>query len=181
MVIDVLRLMERKIDLATTHEPHMIGENIMGVPIASDDEVLEAYGPEEVELALGVGAPRLGEARKVIWSRFEETGYRAVTLIHPSSTISSDTVLEKGAQVMAGAVIQSGSRIGAGAIINTGATVDHDCYIGPFAHIAPGATLCGNVRVGENSLIGAGATIVPGVTIDNNSLIAAGTTVKGGR
>jgi len=178
VVIDILRLMGRTISFATTKNFSAEGNEISGIPIVGDDTYLDAFGPDKVDLALGVGAPKLGNLRQSVWSSFETKGYHPVTLIHPSAIVSPEVVIGDGAQIMAGSVIQPGCRIGSGAIINTGATIDHDCHVEPFAHIAPGVTLCGNVTVGENSLIGAGATVIPGITIGSNCLVAAGAIVN---
>lgn len=174
VTVDVLRLMCREILFALTAEPYVDGDTVGGVPIVGNDEYLDRYFPEDMDLVLGVGAPRLGDVRQSVWKEFAAKGFRQVTLIHPSAVISSEACLDEGAQVMAGAVIQPGCRIGTGAIVNTGVRMDHDCVIGPFSHVAPGATLCGNVEIGENSLVGAAAVLTPGVFVGANCLIDAG-------
>lgn len=178
VAVDVLRMMQRKALFALTADAYDDGDTLGGVPIVGDDTYLDAYSPDDLDLVLGVGAPRLGDIRHSVWEKFATRGYQAVTLIHPDTVISKDTIVEEGAQIMAGAIIQPGCRIHTGAIVNTGARVDHDCTIGPFAHVAPGATLCGNVAIGENTLVGAAAAVTPGVTIGRNCQINAGTTIS---
>lgn len=178
VAVDVLHRMECDVLFALTAEAFEQGDAIGGVPIVGGDSYLDDYGPDDLDLALGVGAPRLGDIRHSVWGKFAAKGYRQVTLIHPSAVIAPDVVLGEGVQIMAGAVIQPGCDIGSGAIVNTGARIDHECAIGPFAHVAPGATLCGNVLVGDQSLVGAGATLTPGVTVGANCRIDAGTTVS---
>lgn len=175
---EVLRKMRRDVLFALTAGDYEEGDVIGGVPIVGDDAFLDAYSPDDLDIALGVGAPRLGDIRYSVWEKFAAKGYRAVTLLDPDAVIAPDTVLEDGAQIMAGTVIQPESRIGGGAIINTGARIDHDCTIGRFAHIAPGATLCGNVTIGDNSLVGAAAVVTPGVTIGSNCQVDAGAVVS---
>lgn len=169
VVIDVLRLMDRSILFATTNDAQMVGKDVSGVPVKGDDTLIYPYGPDDVVLALSVGAPRSGDLRQKVWSAFDARGYRQMTIIHPSAVIAADTTLQDGVQIMAGAIIQPGCRVDEGAIINTGASIDHDCVIGPYAHIAPGATLCGNVRIGENTLVSAGTTLFPGETINRQA------------
>ena len=178
VAVDVLQKMQRNVLFALTADAHDEGDTLGGVPIVGGDAYLDRYSPDDLDIVLGVGAPRLGDTRHSIWAKFAARGYRAVTLIHPSAVIAPDVILEDGAQVMAGAIIQPGSRIGSGAIVNTGARVDHDCIIAPFAHVAPGATLCGNVTIGGNSLVGAAAVVTPGVTVGKNCRINAGAAVS---
>jgi sugar O-acyltransferase (sialic acid O-acetyltransferase NeuD family) len=178
VVVDVLQRMECDILFALTAKSFEQGDTIGGVPIVGHDSYLDDYSPGDLDLALGVGAPRLGDIRHSVWEKFAVRGFRQVTLVHPSAVIAPDVVLGEGAQIMAGAVIQPGCDIGSGAIVNTGARIDHECTIGPFAHVAPGATLCGNVAVGEQSLVGAAATLTPGVTIGANCRIDAGITIS---
>lgn len=178
VVIDVLRQMDRTILFATSDNPSASNAQVSGVPIIGDDSCLETYEPDDIDLTLGVGAPKLGDLRQKVWAPFAKRGFQQVTLIHPSAVISTDVTLDEGAQIMAGATIQPGCHIGKGAIINTGATVDHDCHIGNFAHVAPGVTLCGSVKVGENSLVGAGVTATPGINIGKNCHISAGAAIS---
>jgi UDP-perosamine 4-acetyltransferase len=177
VAVDVLRMMQRNVLFALTAEPYDEGDMFGGVPIVGDDTYLDAYLPDDLDLVLGVGAPRLGDTRHSMWNKFAAKGYRAVTLIHPATVIAADAIVEEGAQIMAGVIVQPGCQICSGAIVNTGARIDHDCTIGPFAHVAPGATLCGDVTIGENSLVGAAASVTPGVTIGRNCRIDAGITV----
>lgn len=177
VVAEVLRKLGQEIAFATSINEEDHGGTIDGIPIVGDDSLVELHDPGDIELVLGVGAPKSGSIRRDIWRRFDVQGYCAATVIDPSAIIARDTVVGAGAQIMAGAIIQPGCRIGAGTIVNTGAVVDHDSTIGSFAHIAPGTTLCGNVVVGDNTLVGAGSTIVPGSTVADNCMIPAGTVV----
>jgi sugar O-acyltransferase (sialic acid O-acetyltransferase NeuD family) len=98
-------------------------------------------------------------------------------IIHPATTISPSATIAEGTVVMAGSVVQAETTIGKHVIINTRASVDHDCYVGDFAHIAPGSILCGDVRIGEGALIGAGSTILPGVSVGKWAVVGAGSVV----
>lgn len=100
-----------------------------------------------------------------------------INLIHPKSTISKFSFLEKGICVMANAVINSGSKIKEGAIINTSATIDHDCMIDDFVHISPNCSLSGGVTIGKYSHIGTGTSIHPGKQIGKDVKTAVGSKV----
>jgi sugar O-acyltransferase (sialic acid O-acetyltransferase NeuD family) len=103
--------------------------------------------------------------------------FEFVTAIHPSVNTARDTIIGKGAVVMAGASINSGTRIGNHCIINTGSNIDHECCVHHFASLAPGVTLGGNVTVGEYTAIGLGASVIQKVTVGSHSVIGAGSVV----
>jgi acetyltransferase-like isoleucine patch superfamily enzyme len=70
--------------------------------------------------------------------------------------------------------VNAGSVLEDGAIINTSATIEHDCFIGAFAHISSGVVLCGNVSIGLDSHIGAGSVIKQLVNVGNSTMIGIG-------
>jgi len=99
------------------------------------------------------------------------------TVTHPSAEISNRASYDAGVTFCAKSVLITGAHVGEFAIINTGATVDHDCFIGAFAHIAPGVHLCGTVKVGDRTLIGVGSCVRPEITIGSDTIIGAGSVV----
>lgn len=96
---------------------------------------------------------------------------------HPSAQISGRAGIGLGTVLCANSVVIAGALIDDFAIVNTGATVDHDCYIGRFAHIAPGVNLCGNVRVGDRTIVGVGSCARPKITIGSDTIIGAGSVI----
>lgn len=98
-------------------------------------------------------------------------------VIHPSTIISPSAKIDDGTVVMAGGILQAETIVGKHVIINTSASIDHDCFIGDFAHIAPGVVLCGDVRIGEGALIGAGSVVLPGVSVGKWAVVGAGSVV----
>jgi sugar O-acyltransferase (sialic acid O-acetyltransferase NeuD family) len=100
-----------------------------------------------------------------------------VTLIHPSSIISSSCSIGSGTVIMPLCVVNGPSSIGDGVILNTRSSVDHDSGVMSFCSLAPGVTLGGGVTIGERSAIGIGATVKHGVCIGNDSIVGAGSLV----
>lgn len=151
---------------------------VLGITVAGGEETLASLGaPDRLFLVNGVGSAAKPAARRAVWDKFSQLGYRFASVRDPRAIISEDVVIDDGAQVLAGSVIQPGTRIGSDAIINTGACVDHDCLIGPHAHIAPGAVLCGDVQIGDSSHVGAGAIVRQGVRVGSGAIIAMGSAV----
>lgn len=117
------------------------------------------------------------DLREEIQNKLEEDHYKLVTLIHPSSVISADVIINIGTVIMASVVINASCRIGKGCIINTSSSIDHDSIINDFVHISPGTHLAGNVSIGENSWLGIGCVIINNITICDSCIIGAGAVV----
>jgi sugar O-acyltransferase (sialic acid O-acetyltransferase NeuD family) len=100
-----------------------------------------------------------------------------VSLIHPSSTVSKYSTVDKGTIVMANAVINPFSIIGKSCIINTNSTIEHDCQIGNGSHISPNAALGGGVIIGEETWIGIGASVKQKIQIGDNVILGASSLV----
>ena len=176
VLADVLRSAGYKI-LGLTDPLIKSGEMKFGVVCLGDDEKLQEYSVDEIELVNGIGAMPGRHLRWKLGKRMRERGYSFVTVIHPSAILSSDVRLANGAQIMAGVVLQTGVNIGCDSIANTGVCVDHDCYIGDSCHLAPGVTLSGEVRVGDGVHIGTGACVIQNIEIGARAVIAAGSVV----
>lgn len=154
------------------------GTHVYGVPIVGrDDDLLQLFtqGWHYASITVGsVGAPT---RRLALFKKLKKIGFEFPAIIDPSALTGFASEIEEGVFVGKHAVINSGTYVGCGAIINTGAILEHDCFIGDFAHLAPGCTLCGEVSIGKNTHIGAGAVVRQQVHIGSNSLIGAGSVV----
>jgi sugar O-acyltransferase (sialic acid O-acetyltransferase NeuD family) len=177
VLIDALQHRHVNIVGYTTTDGASTHLRTLGIPFLGDDQAVQSYSTESVELVLGVGSIGSQDIRQRLFERFGRQGYRFANVIHPFTMVSNSTRLGSGVQVMAGAIIQIGTEVGINTIVNTRATIDHDCVIGSDVHIAPGVTLCGGVHVGNGSHIGVSATIVQGVHIGAQCVIGAGAVV----
>ena len=177
VLIDALHQQSANLLGITDPDPQKIGENILGVPVIGDDDVIYVYNYDSIELVNGIGMIANEKRRQQIFDSFKCQGYKFASVIHDSVMLSSEVELSEGVQIMAGAVIQPGSKIGTNSIINSRASIDHDTIIGNHVHIAPGVTISGGVQIGNGTLIGTGATIIQGIKIGTNSIVAAGAVV----
>lgn len=128
----------------------------------------------DIPIAFGIG---VNTVRKKLFDKVESAGFKIVTLIHPTATISQDVMIEKGTVVMPNVVINANSTIGCGVILNTSSIIEHDSKIGDFVHISPNAALAGDVIIKDNSHIGIGSSIIQGITIGKDCIIGAGSVV----
>ena len=147
---------------------------IDGFPCVYGEPTGGRFAPHEWDFIVGIGDNRRREA---VQGRMVESGYRAVSLVHPTAYVSPRARLGAGSVVFAACVVQTGVMIGDGVIINNRASVDHDCVLGSFAHLAPGAVLAGDVRIGPRSMIGVGASIRHGKVVGEDVMVGAGAAV----
>lgn len=161
----------------TDPDPTRHGSTVLEVAVLGGDERVLAHPAASLRLVNGLGSTGNVAARRALFQRFRDAGYRFLEVIHPSAVIARDAVLGEGVQLMAGAVVQAGATVEANAILNTRATIDHDCHIGAHAHVAPGATLSGAVVVEAAAHIGAGATVLQGIRVGAGAIVGAGAVV----
>lgn len=148
---------------------------IDGIPILGDDSWLANSSSMSLGFTIGLGAPRVSQARRELFDMACTLGLTPQTVIHPSSVISPKADIEAGVQILANSVIQRDSHISSNSIINSSATVEHDCHVSRDCHIAPGAILLGGVSVGASSVIGAGSVVLPGSVVAARSAVRAAT------
>lgn len=142
--------------------------------IGSDHEAIDWAFKEGYGIALGVGG---NAVRSVLAARAGSRQLALPRIIARTATVSADASVGYGSAIFEHGHIGPAASIGAGVVLNTASVVEHDCYVGDFAHIAPGARVLGGARVGRLSLVGAGAIILPGVQVGDNCVVGAGAVV----
>lgn len=176
VVIDALR--SAGVRLAGILQPDSkVGEQVLGVPILGDDEVVAGKSAADVLLVNGLGANPHTRQRRGLFEAMSDRGFTFAQVRHNSAIVGLECTLGEGAHFMAGVVVQNSVRVGKNAVLNTRASVDHDCVLGDHAFVSPGAILCGGVVVGEAAFVGAGAIVLSGVKIGSNAIVGAGAVV----
>ena len=173
-------LLEQKQPLIAVVAPESIPANspLVGLKhITSDEQLLNTYSSEEVDLVNGLGSIPGNNLRWKLFEFFSAKGYRFASVISLKANLSSYLELAEGVQIMMGAQVQTNASIGKNSIINTGAIVEHDCKIGAHNHLAPGVTLSGGVMTASQVHIGTGASVIQNIQIGEQAVIGAGTTV----
>ena len=176
VITDALKLSGRDILGFVTPDLEADSE-FYGKKVLGNDEVINQYLPDEIELVNGVGSLPRKNLRWKLAEKMRIQGYNFATIIHPDAFIASDVNLGEGVQVMAGAIIQPGTKIEQDSIINTGSLIDHDCTIEKNCHISPGVVCSGGVMIGNNTHLGTGTVVTEYRSIGSNCTVAAGSVV----
>jgi len=176
VITDALKLSGRDILGFVTPDLEADSE-FYGKKVLGNDEVINQYLPDEIELVNGIGSLPRKNIRWKLAEKMRKQGYKFATILHPDAVIASDVNLEEGVQVMAGAIIQPGTKIKQDSIINTGSLIDHDCTIEKNCHIAPGVVCSGGVTIGSNTHLGTGTVVTEYRAIGSNSIVAAGSVI----
>ncbi|MGG4287965.1 acetyltransferase [Priestia megaterium] len=173
VVSEIAQLMKQWEEISFLDDREDISE-VSGIPIVGKLADLAALRSEYEYAFVAIGS---NTARFKWTEKLSHHGFKIPILIHPSSTVSTKSLIEEGTVIMAGAVINPDTRIGRSCIINTASTIDHDCLLQDGVHTSPGTHLGGTVKVGERTWICIGATIVNNIDIGCDSVIAAGAVV----
>jgi len=176
VITDALKLSGRDILGFVTPDLEADSE-FYGKKVLGNDEVINQYLPDEIELVNGVGSLPRKDLRWALAKKMRKQGYKFATVIHPDSVIAIDVNVDEGVQIMAGVIIQAGTNIKQDSIINTGSLIDHDCTIEKNCHIAPGVVCSGGVVISSNTHLGTGTVVTEYRTIGSNCTIAAGSVV----
>ena len=127
-----------------------------------------------IPLALGIGSNKI---RKILFEKVINSGFKVISLIHPSSIVSSSVTIDIGTVVMPNVVVNSNSKIGKCVILNTSSVVEHENIIEDFVHISPNVATAGDVNIKENTHIGIGSNIIQSITIGKDCIIGAGSVI----
>ena len=136
------------------------------------DDYIPDHDP--MDYILAIGRPRV---REYLVKRFDEGGWHAVAVVHPSATLGSMVSIADGVVVCAGAQVSTNVRLERHVHVNPNATVGHDSVLSSYVSINPSAIVSGEVSVGPRTLIGAGAIVLQGLSIGADTTVGAGAVV----
>lgn len=156
------------------------GELVCGVKvIGSDSKLKEIFESGTTKAFVTIGSIGNYSLRKRLIEYVKSIGFELISVVDPSSQVSSFVELGEMVYVGKNAVINSDVKIGNYAIINTSSVVEHGCSLGDYVHVAPASSLAGDIDIGPGTHVGINATIIQGLTIGKDCMIGAGSTVLG--
>lgn len=159
----------RVLGLIELLDPARIGATVAGRPVLAPESP-----PAGARAVIAIGG-----ARAEHWSRLEECGWGAGTLVHPRAVVSASAGLAAGCIVAPGAVVGAETVIGGHTLVSRGSLVGHHVRVGAFVSLLPGANVAGQVELCDGATVGMGAVIVNGTRIGSGATVAAGAVVLG--
>ncbi|HET9168050.1 MAG TPA: acetyltransferase [Actinospica sp.] len=156
-------------------DPALTGWNVDGVPVLGPSTMV--YDTPHAGVVLCVGSPRDPLSRMRLAERLDLPAQRYATVVHPTASVSVDSVIGPGSVLLAQSVLTAGVRVGAHVAVMPRVVLTHDDEIGDFATLASGVTLGGGVRVGRGAYLGAGAMVRENLAIGAGALVGMGSVV----
>ena len=151
------------------------GKECCGVKVLGGQEVIKEF--QDVKILAVPGNPKDYLKRQESINRLETVNTHFATIIHPSVTISPDSILGYNTIIMSNVVISCGANIGNHCVVLPNSVIAHDCIVGDYCCIGSNVTISGNVALGSNCYVGSGASMRDNIKIGENTLIGLGSNV----
>jgi sugar O-acyltransferase (sialic acid O-acetyltransferase NeuD family) len=155
--------------------PALVGHTVDGVPVLGPSAAV--YDAPYAGVVLCVGSPRDPLSRMRLADRLDLPPQRYATVVHPTASVSVDSVLGPGTVLLAQSVLTAGVRVGAHVAMMPRVVLTHDDVVEDYVTLASGVLLGGGVRVGRGAYMGAGAMVREYVTIGAGSVVGMGSVV----
>lgn len=159
--------------VAYTVERKYMQEQFFNKPVVPFENIEKYYPPDSVGMLICIGYTDMNMVRKRIYSEAKVKGYRIMSYIHPTATISTDTMGE-GTIIFERVIIGQFVKLGAMNVFDIGTAISHHSEIGDFNYFAPSVAMAGYVTVGKNCFFGVNSTIRNKVSISDYTLVGAG-------
>lgn len=153
-------------------DPSLAGSRIDGVEILGGLDAVDALTDCGYLICAGAG-----RTRAVIAGRLAERGVgpeRFATVVHPTASIPSGTVVGVGSIVLAGVVVTANAALGDHLVAMPHAVITHDADIGDFVTLCANVSLGGGVTLGPRAYLGMGASVRQGVRIGADATLGMG-------
>jgi sugar O-acyltransferase (sialic acid O-acetyltransferase NeuD family) len=157
-------------------DPALAGGSVDGVPVLGPSTAV--HDAPHAGVVLCVGSPRDPVARMRLAKRLDLSPHRYATLVHPTVSVSVDSVVGPGTVLLAQSVLTAGVVVGAHVAMMPRVVLTHDDVVEDYATLASGVLLGGGVRVGRGAYIGAGAMVREQVVIGAGALVGMGSVVR---
>jgi sugar O-acyltransferase (sialic acid O-acetyltransferase NeuD family) len=156
-------------------DPAMRGGSVSGVRVIGASH--DAVDHQHANFVVCAGS---GRARKTIVERLRRLGIereRFATVVHPSVSVPTDSVVGVGSVLLANVVLTADVRLGEHVVVMPGAVLTHDDVVSDFATMCAGAVLGGGVSIGERAYLGMNSSVRENVVIGDGVTLGMGAVV----
>lgn len=156
-------------------DPALAGRYVDGVPVLGPSAAV--HDAPDARVLLCVGNPRAPLARLRVAERLGLPHERYATVVHPTVSASTDSMIGPGSVLLAQCVLTASVRVGANVAMMPRVVLTHDDIVEDCATLASGVLLGGAVTVGRGAYVGAGAIVREGVRIGAGAVVGMGSVV----
>ena len=156
-------------------DPKKQNHKIDGFPVLGSLKDAARY--EDCYFVNGIGSINNYWRRKEIVESTNISKDRFISVVHPTSYISSSAKLGVGVVVFQQATITNHVVMGDFVVILPQSILSHDVVIGDYTCIAGGVNISGGAQVGALSFLGSGASVIGSINIGSKSLVGLGSVV----
>lgn len=156
-------------------DPQLAGATVGELRVLGPIEAVHEH--PDTQIVVTIGNPHRFDVRRAIVETLGLAPDRYATLVHPSVSVSTDSVIGRGSVLLAGTVLTANVTVGEHVVVMPNVVLTHDDEIGDFVTIGAGALIAGAVVVGENAYIGSGAHIREHVRIGPGARLGMGAVV----
>lgn len=155
-----------------------VGTILFGYPVIGRQyeiaDLIQKYKIDVGFIAIGDNYDRKF-VRDVVISHVPDFNF--VNAIHPQVSIGRNVKLGIGIAMAPNVVVNADAVVEDFCILNTGAQLEHNSYMGEFAHLSVGVVTGGKVKIGKFATITAGTTIIDRISIGMNTVVGSGSVV----
>jgi acetyltransferase EpsM len=127
---------------------------------------------KDIYIYLAIGDPFV---REKIFNKFKNFNF--LTMIHPSSFISSQAKIGKGCSISPQCILAGDAKIDKFNNLNSGTYISHDCNIGKNNTFSPCVKILGGCTIGKNNFFGSNSVLIPKIKLNNENIIGAGAVI----
>ena len=143
--------------------------------ILTFEQFTATYRPEEAEIIIAAGEPRL---REYLFNKVKACGYYVPNIIHPMANAQKITKIGEGNIILNFSYISASNvTMGNNNIVMPYAQISHDNIIGSHCVITSAANLSGTTVLGDRVYIGVGAKLRESITIGHDAIVGMGAIV----
>ena len=147
---------------------------LLGLPLVPFPDVTDRFPPAAHAMLTTLGGLGGSRARRVIFERARDRGYRHLNYVHPSAVVQGEITWGENNIVFPFCTIGFDGVMGDNTVIREKVYLGHDFVLGDHVFIGVGATIGGSARIGSGSYIAMGATLTNDLTLGEDTFVGIG-------
>lgn len=151
---------------------YLDSDSFCDLPLLSYEEIEKMYPPNKFQILLTIGYSNM-RARKIMYKKIKEKGYKCINYISSVSNIDSSVILGENNIILGNTIVEPFVKIDNNNIIWSSCNICHDVNIESHSFIASQSLIGGFSKVKNSCFIGFNSTIIQNITLKDETLIGA--------